>query len=282
MRRLWMLAVLVLALVGTVIIAQADEPPVYLPTVSRAGAVADDSLFQGYIKSCDTTHLVTEVTTRVVSGQRLVYSDAPEGEPLGSSEQGRLRISSNGPVEGNWWLWLADADGQRTSEVVSLRTDGAPGLGKCQQAVVVFYGGEEDPWQDPCANIGGDGCKFRLTGGPRFGANAGEELKLQLFFIDSGVDGGQPQGSYYLALKKDGQLLPISDSIRSVALLRIEGLLGPYNYEYTLSLTDLPDGQVGGAYVGWVLDGNGERDSQNFSFSIPFDQGHVWLQLDQN
>lgn len=138
------------------------------------------------------------------------------------------------------------------------------------------------PAGDPCANIGGDGCKFRLTSGPRFGDNGGQELHLQLFFIHSGVDGGQPQGSYFIALEKDGQRLPISDSVRSIALQRSEGALGPYNYEYKLGASTLPGGNVGGNYLGWVIDGNGERDSQNFSFSVPGGQGHVWFQLDQN
>jgi hypothetical protein len=137
------------------------------------------------------------------------------------------------------------------------------------------------PEGDPCANIGGDGCKFKLTGGPRFGNNGGMELKLQLFFIHSGVDGGQPQGSYFIVLEKDGQRLPISDSVRSIALQRSEGALGAYNYEYKIGASSLPGGTVAGNYVGWVLDGNGERDSRNFSFSVPEGQGEVWLQLDQ-
>ncbi len=134
---------------------------------------------------------------------------------------------------------------------------------------------------DACAGIGGDGCKFKVTGGPRFGDNGGQELKLQFFFIHSGVDGGQPQGSYFLWLEKDGQKLPISDSVRSISLQRSEGSLGAYNYEYKLGASSLPGGKVAGNYVGWVLDGNGERDSQNFSFTVPEGQGEVWLQLDQ-
>ncbi|RME63658.1 MAG: SH3 domain-containing protein, partial [Caldilineae bacterium] len=102
------------------------------------------------------------------------------------------------------------------------------------------------PVADPCANIGGDGCKFKVTGGPRYGDNGGLELKLQLFFIHSGVDGGQPQGSYFLALEKDGQRLPIPDSVRSIALQRSEGPLGPYNYEYKLGVNQLPGNTVAG------------------------------------
>jgi uncharacterized protein YraI len=140
---------------------------------------------------------------------------------------------------------------------------------------------EPPPSSDPCAGIGGDGCKFRVRNGPRFGGNGGQELKLQFFFIHSGVDGGQPQGSYFVWLEKDGQKLPIGDSVRSISLQRSEGSLGPYNYEYKLGASSLPGGSVAGNYVGWVLDGNGERDSQNFSFTVPDGQGEVWLELDQ-
>ena len=67
-------------------------------------------------------------------------------------------------------------------------------------------------------SIGGDGCKWRVTGGPGTADNGGSELKLQLLFIHSGVDGGQPQGSYFVVMEKGGQRLPIPDSVRSVAL----------------------------------------------------------------
>ena len=87
---------------------------------------------------------------------------------------------------------------------------------------------------DPCASIGGDGCKFRVTGGPSFGENGGQELKLQFMFQHGGIDGGQPQGSYFVVLEKDGQKLPISDSVRSIALDSSQGTLGKYNYEFSL------------------------------------------------
>lgn len=136
------------------------------------------------------------------------------------------------------------------------------------------------PAADPCANIGGDGCKFKVTG-IQFGANSGVELKLQLFFMHSGIDGGQPQGSYFVVLEKDGQRLPISDSERSIALQANQNQFGRYNYEYKLGLGQLPGNSVAGSYRGWVLDGNGERDSQDFTFNVPDGQGEVWIQFDQ-
>ena len=76
------------------------------------------------------------------------------------------------------------------------------------------------PAADPCAGIGGDGCKFKLRGGPKFAPNGGTELKLQLHFIHSGIDGGQPQGSYFVWLEKDGQKLAVSDGVRSILVDR--------------------------------------------------------------
>ena len=134
---------------------------------------------------------------------------------------------------------------------------------------------------DPCAGIGGDGCKFRVTGGPSFGENGGQELKLQFAFIHSGIDGGQPQGSYFVVLERDGQKLPISDGVRSVTGSPSQGSLGKYNYEYTLGVDRLPGNTVAGNYTLWVLDGNGERDSRSVTFSVPGNSGLIWVQFDQ-
>jgi hypothetical protein len=137
------------------------------------------------------------------------------------------------------------------------------------------------PAADACAGIGGDGCKFKLTGGPSFANNGGGELKFQIAFIHSGIDGGQPQGSYFIWVEKDGQKLPVSDGTRSIALEAMQGALGRYNYEFKIPRDQVPGGTVAGNYQIWVLDGNGERDSQTFSFSVPDGQGEVWMQFDQ-
>ena len=134
---------------------------------------------------------------------------------------------------------------------------------------------------DPCAGIGGDGCKWRVTGGPAFGENGGLELKLQFIFLHSGVAGGQPQGSYFVVLEKDGQRLPISDSVRSIARDASQGSLGKFNYEYSLGMDKLPGNTVAGNYTLWVLDGNGDRDSRNITFSVPANSGLIWIQFDQ-
>ncbi len=58
-----------------------------------------------------------------------------------------------------------------------------------------------------------------------------------------------------------------------------QGTLGKYNYEYKVGLDQIPGNNVAGNYVIWVLDGNGERDSQTFSFTVPDGQGEVWMQV---
>ena len=115
----------------------------------------------------------------------------------------------------------------------------------------------------------------------RSAPTAAGSSKLQFHFIHSGIDGGQPQGSYFVWLEKDGQKLPVSDGVRSIALQDQGGVLGKYNYEYKIGLDQIPGNNVAGNYVIWVLDGNGERDSQTFSFSVPDGQGEVWMQFDQ-
>jgi uncharacterized protein YgiM (DUF1202 family) len=136
-----------------------------------------------------------------------------------------------------------------------------------------------DPDAGGCG--GDDGCKFKIRGGPATAGNGGMELKLQFFFIHSGVQGGQPQGSYFVVMKKDGARLPVPDSVRSVAKDSSSGTLGDYNYKFSMGTGDLPGNNVAGNYTVWVLDGNGERDSDIFNFSIPEGEGLVWIQFDQ-
>ena len=136
------------------------------------------------------------------------------------------------------------------------------------------------PPADECAGIGGDGCKFKVRGGPAFADNGGQELRLTFAFIHSGR-GDEPQGSYFVWLEKDGVgKLPVSDSVRSVAGSMNQGPNGGFNYDFKLGL-DALGGNIAGCYTGWVLDGNGERDSQNFNFCVPDGQGEVWIRFDQ-
>lgn len=138
------------------------------------------------------------------------------------------------------------------------------------------------PVSDPCAGIGGDGCKFRVTAGPVIQANGGGELKIQLVFIHSGVDGGQPQGDYRVRLTKDGQPVAGPENVLSQALVASSGPAGKYNWEFAIPAGQLPGGTVNGTYSMYVLDGNRERDSRDISFTIGDNQGFVWIQWDQN
>lgn len=138
------------------------------------------------------------------------------------------------------------------------------------------------PVADPCAGIGGDGCKFKVRGGPGFQDNGGGELKMQLAFVHSGVDGGQPQGDYRIRLFKDGQPVPGPENVLSTALTANQGPLGKYNWEFAIPAGQLPGGNVGGSYSMHVLDGNRERDSRDFTFSLGNSQGFVWILWDQS
>lgn len=136
-----------------------------------------------------------------------------------------------------------------------------------------------DPDLGPCG--GDDGCKFRVTGGPATGGNGGLELKLQFAFVHGGR-GDEAQGSYFVVLKKDGVKLPVPDSVRSIAKTKQSGQLGEYNYEFSMGTGDLPGNTVQGGYRVWVLDGNGERDSEPFDFTIDNGQnGLLWIKFDQ-
>lgn len=131
----------------------------------------------------------------------------------------------------------------------------------------------------PCG--GDDGCKFKIRRGPSKANNGGGELKMQLFFIHSGVDGGQPQGDYRLGIEKDGQLLTVFADTRSIVFARNQGPLGPFNYEAKMNASSLPGGTVAGTYFFWVLDGNRERDSEVFRLDLGEGEGEVWIEFDQ-
>jgi SH3-like domain-containing protein len=208
-------------------------------------------------------------------------------------------------VDGSWYLiccvngqqgWvtgeLTDEDNEELAPVVEAPTPAAVAEAPAPAATQAPAAAPAEPTaapapaapapsSDACAGIGGDGCKFKLRGGPTFANNGGGELKLQIAFVHSGVEGGQPQGSYFVWVEKDGQKLPVSDSVRSTALEAQQGPQGKYNYEYKVGRDQIPGGTVAGNYQIWVLDGNGERDSQTFSFTVPEGQGEVWILFDQ-
>ena len=137
---------------------------------------------------------------------------------------------------------------------------------------------------DPCAGIGGDGCKFRLRN-QDFRDNGGRELKLFVGFVHEGR-GDEVQGiggSYFVELHKDGAHVSAVDHSTRGGNATHQGPQGnKYNYLKIVPLNQVPGGNVAGNYTIWVKDGNGERDSQNFTFTVSGGNGEVWLIFAQN
>ncbi len=90
----------------------------------------------------------TYVNGEPQSGYDVVFSYGPDAEPIASIQSGPHEgytnwdagyyshiISSPGPREGNWFVWIAE-NGTRISEIANFST-GGPG-GSCNQAVVDF------------------------------------------------------------------------------------------------------------------------------------------------
>ena len=140
------------------------------------------------------------------------------------------------------------------------------------------------PPADPCAGIGGDGCKFRLRN-TDLRHNGGGELKLYIGFVHEGR-GDEVQGiggSYYVELHKDGvHVSAVNDSTRGQNSTHNGPQGNKYNYLKTVPLSQVPGGNVAGNYTIWVKDGTGERDSQNYTFTVSEGNGEVWLIFAQN
>ena len=137
---------------------------------------------------------------------------------------------------------------------------------------------------DPCAGIGGDGCKFRLRN-TDLRHNGGSELKLYIGFVHEGRN-DEIQGiggSYYVELHKDGVHVSAVDHTTRGQNSTHNGPQGSkYNYLKAVSLGQVPGGTVNGNYRIFVRDGNGERDSQDFTFTVTGGNGEVWLIFAQN
>ena len=140
------------------------------------------------------------------------------------------------------------------------------------------------PVTDPCAGIGGDGCKFRLRN-TDLRNNGGGELKLYVGFVHEGR-GDEIQGiggNYYVELHKDGvHVGAVNNSTRGGNSTHQGPQGNKYNYLKAVPLSQVPGGNVSGNYSIFVRDGNGERDSQNFGFTVSGSNGEVWLIFAQN
>lgn len=215
----------------------------------------------------------------------------------GSVNQGQeLEVLGKNP-EGTWWQ-VCCVNGQQVwifGEIVRAENTDAvavaqslPAPPPTQPAPPTNTPAPAQPTQPPApaaANAGpcggDDGCKFRITGGPDKYNNNGVELKFRLYFIHSGVDGGQPQGDYRLGIEKDGQLIGAFANQTSIRLTTNRDPRGDYNYEARVGLGEIPGGAVAGTYFFWVLDGNRERDSEVFRLDLSPQEGEIWIRFDQ-
>lgn len=136
---------------------------------------------------------------------------------------------------------------------------------------------------DHCAGIGGDGCKFWLRNVDP-ADNGGGELKLNIGFVHGKYsDEVQKFGGYFVELQKDGVQVHGFDHNTRGGASTFRGPVGDkYHYSKGVPASQLPGGNVAGTYTIWVKDGNGERDSQNQTFTLHGNQGLVWLIFDQN
>ena len=134
---------------------------------------------------------------------------------------------------------------------------------------------------DPCANIH---CFFWLRN-QDFTHNGGGELKLNIGFVHQGRD-DEIQGlggSYFVELHKDGVLVSAVDHSTRGQNNTNNGPQGnKYNYQKAVPLNQVPGANVAGTYTVFVRDGNGNRVSQDYTFTVSAGNGEVWLIFAQN
>ncbi len=226
---------------------------------------------------------VTSATANLRSGPGVVY------DRTGAVRNGDQFVILARNTAGDWWQiqvngeahWIyGDLVQATNADSVPIATNIPPTPIRPTATPVPPTATPAPSTPDPCATIGGDGCKFKMRGGPAFAPDP-YELKLTLAFVHGGRN-DEAQGSYFVWLEKDGVKLPVSDKVRSWTGPKRSGANGAYNYEYSIGIDQLPGNTVAGNYTIWVLDGNGERDSQTFQFSVPEGQGEVWIKFDQN
>ena len=134
---------------------------------------------------------------------------------------------------------------------------------------------------DPCANIH---CFFWLRN-QDFRGNGGSELKLYIGFVHEGR-GDEIQGiggSYFVELHKDGVLVSAVDDTTRGQNNTHNGPQGnKYNYLKAVPSSQVPGGNVAGNYTVFVRDGNRNRVSQDYTFTVSAGNGEIWLIFAQN
>ena len=131
------LAVILFSLIGVKI---KNNGIIFLPVVASQTTVVAEDLLEGYVADCKPSPHSTLLSLAAYSNQgTLTLSNEMDGVPIYQSDLGELILSLEGPLAGNWWTWLADAEGNRLSKSVSVRTESEAGLGKCQHATISFH-----------------------------------------------------------------------------------------------------------------------------------------------
>ena len=135
------LASIAVVIFVSITLFQIGDNPIHLPIIfAQTDENVSGELHKGYIQMCLTTHQYTWIESLGVSGLKIVHSDSSDGPILPDGYPGdSVTEIGKGAIEGNWWVWLVDTNGERVSESVPVHTDKDLGLYKCQHVKVVFY-----------------------------------------------------------------------------------------------------------------------------------------------
>jgi hypothetical protein len=140
-------------ILGTAAFAGAfDQNTSFFPFVSKNARTGN--MLRGFVSSCNPMYWQTQLGAWIGGSNgvaltpadlpggpyTIVYSDTPDGSILGSSIIWPAQfVVSAQPVDADWYMWVIDGNNQRASDIVSVHTESALGLGKCQALYVVFF-----------------------------------------------------------------------------------------------------------------------------------------------
>jgi hypothetical protein len=114
-------------------------------------------------------------------------------------------------------------------------------------------------------------CTFRKDGGPEFFPDSNNHVKIYVRVWH--ISRQEPQFQQRVHIERNGQDLS-SDKLTGPGFSNTQNNR-PYNYDI-----DFP-GDPSGTYTMWVVDGNGNRDSANVTFTVPAGQHEVWVSFGQ-
>lgn len=137
------------------------------------------------------------------------------------------------------------------------------------------------PAPTPTPGPGCGTCQFTLDGGPEFFPDTNPHLKLYMRVWHPGRN--EPQASYTLHIERNGQDISRPDVVSHTGGF---DLTWPFpeprqrKHNYALEIPGDPTG----TYTFWLINGNGDRASGNYQFTIPAgsDQHEVWISFAQD